>query len=72
MVVSEEFDNKSRIEQHRTIYSLLSDEMSSGVHALALQTIPANKWTKPEPPQPAESPKCVGGMKREMSQNEKE
>jgi len=35
-IVSDAFKGKTRIERHRMINSLLSDELASGVHALAI------------------------------------
>lgn len=35
-VVSEAFAGKSRVDRHRTINQLLAGELSSGVHALAI------------------------------------
>jgi BolA protein len=39
LVVSEAFSGKSRVERHRLVNELLKDELSGGVHALALSTI---------------------------------
>jgi BolA family transcriptional regulator, general stress-responsive regulator len=36
-IVSEVFRGKSRIERHRMINGALADELSGGVHALAIQ-----------------------------------
>ena len=39
-VVSDRFEGKSRIEQHRMIYDLFREEMASQeIHALALKTL---------------------------------
>jgi BolA protein len=35
-IVAQAFKGKSRIERHRMINSILSDELASGVHALAI------------------------------------
>ncbi|KAL0320914.1 UNVERIFIED_CONTAM: SufE-like protein 1, chloroplastic/mitochondrial [Sesamum radiatum] len=35
-VVSEEFEGKSLVKRHRLIYSLLQDELQSGLHALSI------------------------------------
>ncbi|KAL8505390.1 hypothetical protein ACS0TY_016574 [Phlomoides rotata] len=35
-VISEEFEGKSLVKRHRMIYSLLQDELQSGLHALSI------------------------------------
>ncbi len=37
-IVSQDFENINRIERHRKIYTILSDELKSRVHALQLTT----------------------------------
>ncbi|CAL5219542.1 g1394 [Coccomyxa viridis] len=37
-VVSSEFKGQSMIQCHRTVYSLLDEELKNGVHALSLRT----------------------------------
>ena len=37
-IVSDAFEGKSRLEQHRMVYAALGDAMKGAVHALALQT----------------------------------
>jgi BolA family transcriptional regulator, general stress-responsive regulator len=39
LIVSEAFIGKSRVERHRLVNELLKDELSGGVHALALSTL---------------------------------
>nr|XP_043620606.1 sufE-like protein 1, chloroplastic/mitochondrial [Erigeron canadensis] len=36
-VVSKEFEGKSMVKRHRLIYSLLDDELQSGLHALSIE-----------------------------------
>jgi stress-induced morphogen len=38
-VVSSAFAGKSRIEQHRMVYSAIGEAMNGPVHALALETL---------------------------------
>lgn len=38
MVVSSAFENKNRIERHRTIHAILENELQNKIHALALKT----------------------------------
>jgi len=37
LIVSDAFTGKSRMERHRAINDLLSDELKGGVHALAIK-----------------------------------
>jgi BolA protein len=37
LIVSEAFTGKSRVERHRIVNDLLSDELKNGVHALAIK-----------------------------------
>ncbi|HJO98107.1 MAG TPA: BolA family protein, partial [Rhodospirillales bacterium] len=38
-VVSAAFANKPRVERQRMVYAILAEELSSGIHALALKTL---------------------------------
>lgn len=38
-IVSENFRDRSRVERHRIVYTTLAQEMGSGIHALALETL---------------------------------
>jgi BolA family transcriptional regulator, general stress-responsive regulator len=38
-VASARFSGKRRLERHRMIYALLSDEIAGGVHALAIEAL---------------------------------
>lgn len=38
LVVSSEFEGKSRIQQHQMVYNALQGKMGGQLHALALQT----------------------------------
>ena len=47
MVVSEDFENKSRIDQHKLIFDPLQDRIKSNeIHALTLKTYTPEKWKK--------------------------
>jgi BolA protein len=44
-LVSASFDGLSRVERHRRVYAVLSDELKTQVHALSLATLtPAEVW----------------------------
>lgn len=61
VVSSEKFLGKRAVQRHQLVYGLLKDEMTTGVHALALHTFTPEEWssTKNAP----ESPDCMGGSK---------
>jgi acid stress-induced BolA-like protein IbaG/YrbA len=47
VVVAPAFAGKSRVEQHRMIYALFSEEMSNEtIHALALKTATPEEWER--------------------------
>ncbi|ORU93781.1 MAG: cell division protein BolA [Cycloclasticus sp. symbiont of Bathymodiolus heckerae] len=45
-IVSDEFDNKSRIQRHQLVYKALGDMMKSDIHALSIKA-----FTPEEQPQ---------------------
>ena len=47
LVVSDAFEGKSKIEQHKMVYAALREEMASqAVHALALKTFTPTEWER--------------------------
>jgi acid stress-induced BolA-like protein IbaG/YrbA len=45
VVVSAEFDGKTRVKQHQLVYSALQEAMASeAIHALALKTYTPQAW----------------------------
>ena len=47
IVVSQDFENKSLVEQHKIVYDILSGEMKSNeIHALTLKTFLPSQWEK--------------------------
>jgi BolA protein len=59
VVASTAFEGKRAVQRHQLVYSLLGDEMATGVHALALHTYTPEEWSivagAPD------SPNCFGG-----------
>jgi len=45
-IVSSAFEGKSRVQQHRLVYTALGDAMKGPVHALALETFTPEAWAK--------------------------
>lgn len=62
VVVSDAFDGKSLVTQHRMVYQLLSSELEDRIHALALHTYTPAAWQQASAPA---SPECLGGKASE-------
>lgn len=58
VVVSNAFDGQRLLARHRTLNTLLADELAGGVHALALHTLTPAEWLA-RGGVPA-SPNCMG------------
>jgi len=63
-LVSAAFDGQGRVKRHQSIYGLLSEELSGGVHALALHLYTPDEWAESGQAAP-ESPNCLGGSKHD-------
>jgi len=62
LVVSRQFEGQTLIKRHRILNKLLEDELSGGVHALALHTMTPPEWdSRQKQGGVAESPDCQGG-----------
>lgn len=64
LIVSEQFDGKSLVEQHRMVNDILKSEFQAGVHALSLKTMTAAKWQASQTPVVHETPNCMGGSNK--------
>jgi len=62
VLVCEEFDNKTLVARHRLINQVLSQELQSKIHALALHTYTDTEWQQKQAIAP-DSPPCLGGSK---------
>ena len=47
-IVSNYFSNLTRVKRHQVVYQLLSEELSNGVHALALHLFTVDEWSSKE------------------------
>lgn len=45
-VVSDAFQGKAMLQQHRMVYATLGDSMQSAIHALSLRTCTPGEWAK--------------------------
>lgn len=63
VAVSERFVSQSRIQRHRELNALLSEELQAGVHALSLKLYTRQEWEQAHGEVPP-SPPCLGGSKR--------
>lgn len=64
VLVSVNFDGKSRVARHQQVYAALAEQLQGPMHALALHTYSPAEWQQREQPAPA-SPQCHGGSKAE-------
>jgi len=64
VVVSDDFEGKNLVTQHRAVYKLLGDELKGQIHALALHTYTEQGWRDTHGAAPM-SPACLGGKSRE-------
>jgi stress-induced morphogen len=60
-VVSDRFDGLSRVDRHKLVYAILKDELSGGVHALAITSRTPAEWAMDS--SVGASPPCLGGSK---------
>jgi BolA family transcriptional regulator, general stress-responsive regulator len=59
LIVSEAFENRSRVQRHQAVYRTLSQELAGPVHALGLQTLTPQEWSELQ--ESTKSPPCLGG-----------
>jgi len=64
IVVTDQFDGKSRVQRHQLINKLLSDELKGPVHALSMQTHTVAEWQERNQ-SVLTSPLCHGGSKQQ-------
>jgi len=60
IAVSALFEGKSLLQRHRLINATLAEELSNGIHALALHTMTPEEWSAKNGQAP-DSPPCLGG-----------
>ena len=46
LVVAEAFAGKSRVQRHQLVYQALGERMREEIHALSMQTLTPEEWSK--------------------------
>ena len=46
LVVSAQFAGKNRVQRHQLVYQALGERMREEIHALSMQTLTPEEWTK--------------------------
>ena len=46
VVVSQQFEGRSMVQQHQMVYATLGDRMGGEIHALALHTCTPDDWAQ--------------------------
>ncbi len=46
LIVSAEFNGKSRVQRHQRVYQALGERMREEVHALSMQTLTPEEWAQ--------------------------
>ena len=62
VVVSDQFENKNLVARHRAVNDTLSEELSSGVHALSIIAKTGTQWSQISKQSVEPSPNCRGGF----------
>ncbi len=61
VIVCDDFKDKMLLARHRLVNKILEDELSGGIHALALHTMTMEEWFKKG--KVPDSPQCAGASK---------
>ena len=62
VVASDKFEGKSLVARHRAVNDTLSEELSTGVHALSIIAKTGAQWSAMSDKAVEPSPKCRGGF----------
>jgi acid stress-induced BolA-like protein IbaG/YrbA len=44
LIVSREFEGRSRVQRHQLVYAALGDRMREEIHALSMRTVTPEEW----------------------------
>jgi acid stress-induced BolA-like protein IbaG/YrbA len=45
VIVSQEFENRSRVQRHQLVYAALGERMREEIHALSMKTLTPQEWS---------------------------
>jgi BolA protein len=62
IIISNDFEGEKLIRRHQRINNILSEELRTGIHALAIQALTHDEWVA-KGGKTMPSPKCLGGSK---------
>lgn len=68
VIVSDDFADMSRVDRHRKVNELFTQEFKDGLHALSIQAFTPAEWQK-RGAQGNASPDCLGGSKNDPHKN---
>uniref|UniRef100_A0AAY4DWD8 BolA-like protein 1 n=1 Tax=Denticeps clupeoides TaxID=299321 RepID=A0AAY4DWD8_9TELE len=68
-VVSQQFEGVSLLQRHRLVNEALKDELSTCIHALAIEAKTPQQWDSN--PTVGKSPPCLGGSKHDNTMADK-
>jgi acid stress-induced BolA-like protein IbaG/YrbA len=49
VIVSAEFQGKTKVQQHQLVYRALGDRMKQEIHALSMKTLTPEQWAESRP-----------------------
>ena len=64
VIATNEFNGKRLLQRHRSVNSVLAEELAEKIHALALHTYTEQEWQEKYAGNVPLSPKCMGGSKK--------
>lgn len=64
-MVSEKFEGLPLLKQHQLVNTILKEELSKYVHALAIKTATPEKWRANGGVLNLSTPNCLGGSKHD-------
>ena len=64
VIVADAFEGKRLVGRHQSVNALLAEELEGPVHALSMETLTAEEWTR-RGGKTMQTPDCLGGGKAE-------